>query len=149
MMMKIFRLFSSSFCRQFCLLVLLCTATSLGCSTEIDPTNPYDPDNVDRIPFGISVDLIFPQNGPEVETGTITCINVEDSTQFKVIPVVTDQIQEVNGVKRLQLDVDNVAIGNYVLFVDIKGYTINPTAAIFAISDPSETEFTFELALDI
>ena len=64
--MEIFRFSSNSLSLNSCLLIFACLMGCLGCNTEIDPTNPYDPDNPDRLPFGISLELVFPQDGPEI-----------------------------------------------------------------------------------
>ena len=148
--MTVFSVFSfSSYCRSIVLIASLFVGFLGGCSTEIDPTHPYDPDNPQKTQVQITFDLLVPNEGPEVDQIVLQWVDVETPTNFGLISITADQFEVDQDFQRATATLTKAFAGShYVLFVqDGNGYSLDPQSSIFYVEEDQQ-KFTFELSVD-
>jgi hypothetical protein len=133
---------------------LLLTASLLiglisGCSTDIDPTHPYDPDNPKETQVQITLNLLLPNEGPEIDPLVLQWVHVEDPNDFGLLSITETMLEDENDMQKANLSFNKAIAGrHYVLFVQSgSGYTLNPQSAIFYVEE-NQQSFTFELGVE-
>ena len=148
--MTVFSVFSlSSYGRSLVLIAGLFIGFLGGCSTEIDPTHPYDPDNPQKTQVQVTFDLLVPSEGPEINQIVLQWVDVETPTNFGLISLTADQFEADQDFQKATASLTRAYAGShYVLFVQTgSGYSLDPQSSIFYVEEDQQN-FTFELSID-
>ena len=149
-MMTFFTVFSaqSSF-RTLVFIFSLFIGVMSGCSTEIDPTHPYDPDNPKLTQVQITLNLLIPSEGPDFEQIVLQWVHVEDPTDFGLLSIDPSMLTEDGDFQKVGLPFNRAIAGeHYVLFAQGEsGYSLNPQSSIFYVEEDLQN-FTFEFGFE-
>ena len=120
-----------------------------GCSTEIDPTHPYDPDNPKLTQVQITLNLLLPSEGPDFEQIVVQWVHVEDPSDFGLLSINPSMLTDDGEFQKIVIPFNRAIAGeHYVLFAQGQsGYSLNPQSSIFYVEEDLQN-FTFEFGFE-
>ena len=140
---------TQSIFRIMVLVLSLLVGLISGCSTDIDPTHPYDPDNPKLTEVQITLNLLIPSEGPDFEKIIVQWVHVEDPTDFGLLSIDPSMLTDDGDFQKAALPFNQAIAGeHYVLFAQGEsGYSLNPQSSVFYVEEDLQN-FTFEFGFE-